>query len=435
MTIFYQGDLQSGIALAVREAKAVVCFVRDEAEKSSTWENEYFAGEKISQVLDAKAVLLRLAAGSQEAGFLASFCPIVKFPTVVVIRNGTMAEYLVPEVSKEDFQNRLVTAVTKDNSNSAQPVQNTSIPGEGNNSSAAVSTPQSASPVPPSRAPVTSPAQNTSQSAPAPQQVSNTAKESTTTKKPIASKGEKEDTIPEPQPRKENQTKQAPKPKRESKLPGKAPQESSSATRTEPGPVSKAPTPRGPPTQYRLQVRLFDGRSVRSNFTPDQKIGTDVRRWLDSQMGDEQRPYSLKHVLTPLPSRTLSVSEESQPLQNLGLGSTANLAMIPVATYTEAYATTAASLPLRGVSAVYNAVSSVASSTTGFIGSLIYGSNEAPQNEDGRTVGNIAANPSRPRPAGTNIRTLNDQQNERGDRQLYNGNQLNFEPRQDRKDE
>lgn len=28
MTIFYQGSLQEGIALAVREAKAVVCFVR-----------------------------------------------------------------------------------------------------------------------------------------------------------------------------------------------------------------------------------------------------------------------------------------------------------------------------------------------------------------------------------------------------------------------
>jgi hypothetical protein len=26
--MFYQGDLQSGIALAVREAKSVVCFVR-----------------------------------------------------------------------------------------------------------------------------------------------------------------------------------------------------------------------------------------------------------------------------------------------------------------------------------------------------------------------------------------------------------------------
>lgn len=28
MTMFYQGSLQDGITLAVREAKAVVCFVR-----------------------------------------------------------------------------------------------------------------------------------------------------------------------------------------------------------------------------------------------------------------------------------------------------------------------------------------------------------------------------------------------------------------------
>lgn len=41
---------------------------------------------QIVPILNAKAVLLRLTAGSQEAGFLTSFCPISKFPTVVVIK-------------------------------------------------------------------------------------------------------------------------------------------------------------------------------------------------------------------------------------------------------------------------------------------------------------------------------------------------------------
>jgi hypothetical protein len=42
---------------------------------------------QVAPVLDAKAVLLRLTAGTQEAGFLTSFCPIAKFPTVVVIKS------------------------------------------------------------------------------------------------------------------------------------------------------------------------------------------------------------------------------------------------------------------------------------------------------------------------------------------------------------
>lgn len=41
---------------------------------------------QVAPVLDAKAVLLRLAAGTQEAGFLTTFCPIAEFPTVVVIK-------------------------------------------------------------------------------------------------------------------------------------------------------------------------------------------------------------------------------------------------------------------------------------------------------------------------------------------------------------
>jgi UBX domain. len=59
--------------------------------------------------------------------------------------------------------------------------------------------------------------------------------------------------------------------------------------------------PRGPPTEYRLQVRLFDGSSVRSSFTPTQSIRNDVRAWLDQKMEDDNRPYNLKHILTPLP--------------------------------------------------------------------------------------------------------------------------------------
>lgn len=41
---------------------------------------------QVAQVLGARSVLLRLAVGTQEAGFLTSFCPIAELPTVVVIK-------------------------------------------------------------------------------------------------------------------------------------------------------------------------------------------------------------------------------------------------------------------------------------------------------------------------------------------------------------
>lgn len=230
---------------------------------------------------------------------------------------------------------------------------------------------------------------------------------------------------PKPQPSTPEQTKPASKPKSSDKMSGSVTQKAVPSKRKEAEPAPKAPKPRGPPTQYSLQVRLFDGSSLRASFTPTQKISTDVRPWLDAQMGDEQRPYNLKHILTPLPSRTLSVAEESQTLRDLGLGSTANLVMVPVASYTDAYAAAAGSLPVRGASAVYNAVSSVATSATGYLGSWIgYGAGAAQQNESSSSNSTPAASVNRSRLAGPNIRTLSDQQDDRGDRQFYNGNQV-----------
>lgn len=213
---------------------------------------------------------------------------------------------------------------------------------------------------------------------------------------------------------------------------GKAPQvfqkpaeskTSTAAAHTAEDSKPQRPAPRAPPTQFRLQVRLFDGRSIRSSFSPTQTIHSDVRPWLDEQMIDDHRPYNLKHILTPLPSRTLSVTEESQSLQDLGLGSTATLVMVPVQSYTEAYAA-AGSLPVRGISAVYNVVSSVAGTTTGLVGSLLGYGPSASANDTQSFASASAENTRRPRPTGPNIRTLRDQQNSRGDNQFYNGNQV-----------
>lgn len=324
-----------------------------------------------------------------------------------------MKEYIVPDVSKDDFRTRLSRAVHGQNTQESQ------SPAAASNDTAAASRATAPTPIAPSAS---------SQSPPQQQQQSTSGASRPAQSRPqdpprtinTPAKEPQEKTIQKSAPPKPQQSievkKEAPRARREHKP--SAPRKATVSADDES--ESKRPVARGPPSQYRLQVRLFDGSSVRSSFTPTQTIDKDVRPWLDEKMGDDRRPYNLKHILTPLPSRTLSATEESQTLQDLSLGSTANLVMVPVQTYTEAYAS-AGSLPVRGASAIFNIVSSVASTTTGFVGSLVGYGPSAPATET-PSLPDPADTLQRSRPTGPNIRTLGDQQ-DRGNSQLYNGNQ------------
>ncbi|KGO71255.1 Uncharacterized protein PITC_063360 [Penicillium italicum] len=394
----------------------------DDEELSSRWEDTYFGDYEVAQALNAKAVVLRLTAGSQEAGFLASFCPISKFPTVVLIKTGTLKEYMGPDISKDDFRSRLIAALEDEQTPSpAQQLQSNATPTTSVNNTPVAVVPQ---PKPEASSDASKSAKQASEVAikkrSATEQIPNKAAEPA---KPAGSKPQK------PLSSKEVSNKD---------IKGKAPMGSKKpidkgvvkSEIQEPKPV----VPRGPPTEYRLQVRLFDGSSVRSSFTPTQSIRNDVRAWLDQKMEGDNRPYNLKHILTPLPSETLSVTQESQTLRDLGLGSTANLVMVPVSTYTEAYSA-AGSLPVRGISAVYNLASSAASTATGLVSSFLgYGSTAPASDATTPSASPATGNSQRPRTTGPNIRTLRDQQDGRGNSQLYNGNQLNFQPRKKQDD-
>ncbi|KAJ5233675.1 uncharacterized protein N7469_005441 [Penicillium citrinum] len=418
MALFYSGTLQEGIALAVNEAKAVVCFARDDAELSSTWEEDYFADSEIVQALCDKAITLRLAAGSQEAGFLTSFCPISSYPTVIVIKNGTLQEFITSEVSKGDFLNRLKVALEGKYvaPTSQQPQASAS---SANDTTTTSSTSPTSPPAPSTQQPT--PQVPAVSSHPEPRQMTEESSSST----PLPSKKAKTEKPKENQdkpPKSTNPPLSSAKP-----VVPKTTKKTKEQLKEEPKP--QPPVPRGPPKEYRLQVRLFDGSSVRSTFLPNQTIGKDVRSWLDQQLTDDHRPYNLKHILTPLPSQTLSASDESQTLEKLCLGSTANLVMVPVQSYTSAYAASASSLPVRGISTVYGVASSVASTATSFIGSFLgYGQTETPSEPEASSSTPVPT-PRNTRSSGPRIRTLHDQRNDGRDSQLYNGNQLNFEPR------
>ncbi|KAL4922193.1 hypothetical protein BDW62DRAFT_78901 [Aspergillus aurantiobrunneus] len=434
--MFFAGTLQEGISSAVQNSKTVICFVSDDGETSLTWQEEYFTGqEQFTQLLEARSVLLRIGKDSPEAGFLASVCPVSQYPTVVVIRNGMLREYIVPYISKNEFRNRLTAAI-----DDSKPEHQASAPPTAQQS-LEQSQETSSSPAPAPEPVVTAPTSTTTaaQTPPALEQSSRDIPKSNSGekgKKPLYTGGSRSYSAHAPRKQEEHKPHQPPSnvqeksQKKDTKE--KAPIRINKTEQSADEQPAARPTPTpGPPTQYRLQVRLFDGSSVRSTFSPSNTIHKDVRPWLDDQL-EEKKPYNLKHILTPLPNKTLTITEEDETLRELITGSTATFVMVPIKTYTEAYSESG-SLPVWAASSAYGLVTSAFGNTVGYVGSVLgYVRNmvapsqsENPQPSESQ----LLSDPTRrPRPWGPNIRTLRDQGNEQ-DSQFYNGNQLNFEPR------
>lgn len=176
-----------------------------------------------------------------------------------------------------------------------------------------------------------------------------------------------------------------------------------------------------------IQVRMFDGSTIRNRFPSDQTLRTNVRSWVDKERSDGDFPYTFKQILAPLPSRTLSISEEEESLQSLNLAPSATLVMVPVQGYTAAYAENQG-LVSRGAAAGYNAVSAGAGFVSGALGKFLgLGQATPPVQESVIQEGTPQSVPStdaRGTASGIKIRTLGDQRDKQEDHQLYNGNQV-----------
>jgi UBX domain len=164
-----------------------------------------------------------------------------------------------------------------------------------------------------------------------------------------------------------------------------------------------------------LQIRLFDGSTIRNRFPSSATLRRDVRPWIDEKQTGDQ-PYNFKQVLTPLPNKNIEASEEEETLQSLGLTPNATLILVPIAAYSSAYEG-GTGLVSRGVSAGYGLVSSGLGMVTGLLGGIL-GGGTAPLTEEHRQTPTTTStqNPS------INVRTLRDQQSPRDDTQFYNGN-------------
>ena len=444
--MFHQGDLQSGIALAVQQAKMVLCFVKDHSSTSQDW-GGVLSG--LSEAISTETVALSLDAGSQEAAFLSSFCPIDHVPAIILIKTGVVQLHLWADgpasITSEQLKVQLEDALHKDDSShmseSAPPpstaTSNVNLPAQApTNDPPTVSSAAAASIAP------SAPASSRTRSTPRPSTIpSNLTTQVTSTPDPAsrAQKSQRADYVKMQKEREQKQRdereriKQQIKNDREErrrreevrKQPAQGVNGTADTSATS-GIASSRDT--------RVQVRTFDGSTLRQTFAHSANITSDIRPWIDST-ASQSLPYNLKLILTPLPNRNIEAAEEERPLVELGIQGSCTLVMVPVMGYVESYTgSTAGGLLGTAVSGGYNVVAGTAGAVFGGVRSLLgwNGRESSAEPATGSIVGATQEDPEQSSPS-VRIRTLADQRMEakKKDHQFYNGNRLNFEPRKD----
>jgi hypothetical protein len=196
-----------------------------------------------------------------------------------------------------------------------------------------------------------------------------------------------------------------------------------------------------------LNVRLFDGRTIRSTFPRTATLEKEVRKWvdegfakLDSDDPNVQNralpPYFFRHILAPQPSRELSAGDENQTLGDIDLAPSATLILVPVKGYTDAYSAAGDGVVGTATGLIGSAFG-LLSSTVGFVGSTLgsfLGTEAAaPQANQGQAVGSGSGGGAQAENSHTEnsdsgsirVRTLADQRaREPRSQQFYNGNQV-----------
>lgn len=167
-----------------------------------------------------------------------------------------------------------------------------------------------------------------------------------------------------------------------------------------------------------IQIRLLDGSTIRHHFPPSSTLHTHVRPWILSEEavgpgGD--LPYTFKQILSPLPNRTISISEEGQPLSSLGLMPSATLVKVPVPRFTDAYSGGGVGYISRGVNLGYNILHGGLGFVSGLFGRVLGIGQAIPYHE---VEGSNSTQRGTKGEGSEGLGTGQDQQ------QFYNGNQV-----------
>jgi len=188
-----------------------------------------------------------------------------------------------------------------------------------------------------------------------------------------------------------------------------------------------------------IQVRVVDGSTIRKRFAETDTLATTVRQWIDQTREDATAPYTFKQILTPMPNRTLSTTDEHKTLEEIGLLPSATLVLVPVPGYSEAYGRRRGGAINTTLSLVYGytiaIISGIINAIMTFLGQRpavnSSATNPTSQVTPSDNSESVSAGKGLKRAAGSvKIRTLRDQEADRDDQQLYNGNQVSSARRQ-----
>lgn len=475
--VFFSGTLQEGISTALQQSKLVVCFVTDDKEESKRWESEYLTNETIAPLLGNDAVALRLVAGSEEAGYLAAIFPLPKTPTVVVIKNGQLKEYVSAGTSKEDFVSRVSKAFADQTGpqTSTAPIaqaeaSTTTSAAVSNNTTNNPSSAQTSSSV---QAPVSSTTEHRQGATQAQllaeaerrRQVARKEREEMEKERRRKEKGK----MPASQDPKDDAVKKASqqlaekqrkaredkarvlklieddKAERRARSERQRAERQASVTENVSDTASGATVaPSSPATrrhdQCAIQVRLFDGSTIRTRFPAKATISQDVRKWIDENRTDGIDPYTFKIILTPLPNKAIDhATEEDKTLEELGLAPSSTLVLTPVDRYSSAYTSMNAGLtnPVsRFVTAVLAFLVNILGGITGALGGLGHDGTAVNSTEEGSRVGTSQNNrvesqgqaAASGRDGSGRIKGFQNPDDEKKDHQLYNGNSVSQVP-------
>ena len=311
--------------------------------------------DQLTQILADHAVALRLIAGSEEAGYLAQIFPLPQTPTVVIIKNGDLKEYITSGTSREEFIRRVQSSFNiSPQPASSQPVSSTPAP----------QVPQPDA-IPP-QAQRSENVQRVLAERAARLQAQKDEDERKAKDERIKAKekakADAEAGLDSEAARNHQQAELLKKRRqqvyderrrilkrieddREERRIRSAEKERSRIDSQMTGDVAaalvNAPETKMPSTtrvgeMTAIQVRLFDGSTLRSRFKTASTV-KDLRTWVDENRGDGKVPYRFKQVLTPLPNKDIDETEESKDLGTLGLAPSSTLVLIPVQKFASAY--------------------------------------------------------------------------------------------------
>ncbi|KAI0468949.1 hypothetical protein F4859DRAFT_489543 [Xylaria cf. heliscus] len=444
--MFFEGSLQDGISAALQQSKQVVCFVTDDGSEGQQWENEFLTDDSIRPGLESQSVILRLIAGSEEAGYLEALFPVPKKPTVVIIQNGQLKEYIAAGTSKEEFIRRIGKTNQSSGTQSQPSTTPSANPSQTHQTFAASHNDDDLyDDVEPTIAPTSSSTRPTT-TAEEEQRLA-AEKRKKKGKARVDAEEEARRRVDErcgcepvnPEQAHANEVKlrkqqaneerkrilkriEDDKRARKERDAAERRARSLLSTDADEGGSSSTPEPAIPLRQHlpkagqgdhcNLQVRLTDGSTIRSRFASDQTLGAEVRRWIDAERTDGDAPYAFRVVLTPRPNKVVEPQEEIKSLLSLGLAPSATLVLIPTR-YSVAYPGGRGGV-LSPVIGVFSSLFGAIMASIGGFFALFFGGGSNSGNED-IPMENLRAR--------------------RRDAQLYNGNSLNFEPRGEEDDE